>query len=142
MTEALTLREHSKKDTNELIHHSNHCLFITSRLRELPFKILPEPGTPLNNTHSHLEKDISQMWITLLRNTPFHHHLSRLLNNRISACIFNNLLPAIKPPDIPQLSYESTSKFRGDAGNRRDNQDFKRKKRLTSLAKSLESFSA
>jgi hypothetical protein len=77
------------------------------------------------------------MGITLLRDTSFYHHLPRLLNNGVSACILNNLLPAIKPPNISQLSYESTSKFKGDAGNRRDNQDFKRKKTFNFFGEEL-----
>ena len=101
MTEALTFREHSKKDANELIHYSDHCFLITSELRELFLKIFSKLWTPLDNTYSHLEEDVSQMGVTLL-------------DNRVGTRELNNFLPAIKSSNISQLCHEPTGELKRD----------------------------
>lgn len=112
MPEALTLRKHSKQNTDKLINNSNHSLFIAAELRVLPPEILPEHRTPLNNTCSHLIEDIPQVRIPLLRNTHLNPHRTRLLNNRVSAGILNNLLPAPELFDTSHLSNKPPSKER------------------------------
>jgi len=130
MLEALTLRKHSEQDTNKLINNSNHCLFVAAKLRILPSEIVLEHRTPLNNTCSHLIKSISQVRITLFGNSLLNSHGARLLDNRVSAGIFNKLFPASEPVYISYLSNKPCGKKRRDSRNRRNDVNLVQKKFL------------
>ena len=130
MLEALTLRKHSEQNTNKLINNSNHCLFVFTKLGKLPSEIVFEYRTPFNNTCSHLIKSISQMRITLLGNSLLNLHRARLLDNRISASIFNKLFPGFKPAYVSYFSNKPCGKERRDSRNRRNDVNLVQKKFL------------
>jgi len=128
MQEALTLRKHSKQNPNKLVNNGNHSLFVTPKLGMLFPKVLPKNRTPLNNVYSHLIEDVSQMRITLFRNTFLKFHGSRLLNDWVSARILNKLLPRFKPADVSDLSNKPCSKERRDSRDRRNDINLVQKK--------------
>lgn len=130
MLEALTLRKHSEQNTNKLINNSNHCLFVAAKLRILLSEIVLEHRTPLNNTCSHLIKSISQVRITLFGNSLLNSHGARLLDNRVSAGIFNKLFPGFKPAYVSYLSNKPCGKKRRDSRNRRNDVNLVQKKFL------------
>lgn len=105
---------------HEFIHHRNHSLFIASKLLILLFKVSPKSVFPSHHTHSHLEENASEMRITLFGNTHFHLPFARLLDYRISSCIFDELFGVWESFHIFHLSQESSGEVFRDTLYGRD----------------------
>lgn len=104
--------------SDQFIDHRYHGLSVTSKLGIFPLEVDLKRSFPLNNSYGHLEKDVSEIGITLFGDTHLDLPFSRLFYDRIGSGIFDQFFGTAETLDIFYFGQEFSRQLGRNAFDR------------------------